>query len=89
LVQGGIVQRDEVDRQPRMDETGAYTLLKSALKNYKDEHWHYPGRVVVHKTSTFNIAETQGAIRALSELEIRSYDLLSVSDSGMRIVREE
>ncbi|HZM01938.1 MAG TPA: hypothetical protein VFC44_02850 [Candidatus Saccharimonadales bacterium] len=88
LVQGGIVKRDEVDRQPRMDETGAYTLLKSALKNYKDEHWHYPGRVVVHKTSTFNIPETQGAIRALNELDIRSYDLLSVSDSGMRIVRD-
>jgi hypothetical protein len=36
LVQGGIVQRDAVDRQPRMDETGAYNLIKDALKNYKD-----------------------------------------------------
>lgn len=88
LVQGGIVQRDAVDRQPRMDETGAYNLIKNALKNYKDEHWHYPGRVVVHKTSTFNVAETQGALRAISELEIRSFDLLSVSDTGMRIVRD-
>lgn len=87
LVQGGIVQRDVVDRQPRMDETGAYTLMREALKNYKDEHWHYPGRVVVHKTSTFNVAETAGTLRALNELEIRSYDLLSVSDTGMRLVR--
>jgi hypothetical protein len=88
LVQGGIVKRDEVDRQPRMDETGAYTLLKDALKNYKDEHWHYPGRVVVHKSSTFNAAETKGAVRAFTEFEIQSFDLLSVSDSWIRIVRD-
>jgi hypothetical protein len=88
LVQGGIVKRDEIDRQPRMDETGAYTLMKDALENYKDEHWHYPGRVVIHKTSTFNLAETAGTLRALSELGIRSYDLLSVSDTAMRLVRD-
>ena len=88
LVQGGIVKRDDIDRQPRMDETGAYTLIKDALENYKDEHWHYPGRVVIHKTSTFNLAETSGTLRALSELGIRSYDLLSVSDTAMRLVRD-
>ncbi|PWU21783.1 MAG: hypothetical protein C5B50_01100 [Verrucomicrobia bacterium] len=88
LVQGGIVQRDALDRQPRMDETGAYTLIKNSLKHYKDEHWHYPGRVVVHKTSTFNVAETSGTLRAFTELEIRSYDLLSLSETGMRLVRD-
>jgi hypothetical protein len=71
-----------------MDEEGTYTLLKNALKNYKDEHWHYPGRVVVHKSSTFNDEELKGAERALQELEIQSFDLLSVSDSWMRLVRK-
>ena len=80
--------RYDPDRQPRMDETGAYTLIKKALKNYQDEHWHYPGRVVIHKTSTFNKAEQTGTLRALGELQIRSYDLLSVVDTSIRLVRD-
>jgi hypothetical protein len=87
LVQGGVVQRDAVDRQPRMDETGAYSLLKEAMESYKGEHGHLPARVVVHKSSTFNDAEKSGATRALREMDIFRYDLLSVSESWIRLVR--
>jgi hypothetical protein len=87
LVQGGVVQRDAIDRQPRMDEKGAYSLLNEALESYKGEHGHFPARVVVHKSSTFNDAETAGATSALKEKDIFRYDLLSVSDSWIRLVR--
>ncbi|HET9132629.1 MAG TPA: hypothetical protein VFO86_16870, partial [Terriglobia bacterium] len=60
LVQGGVVQRDAIDRQPRMDEPSAYALVKEALDSYRSEHGNSPARVVVHKTSTFNAAELAG-----------------------------
>jgi hypothetical protein len=87
LVQGGVVQRDEVDRQPRMDEPSAYALIRDSLQSYWNEHGHYPARVVVHKSSSFSVAESAGAERALKEKSIFRYDLLSVSDSWMRLVR--
>jgi len=87
LVQGGVVQRDAVDRQPRMDEAGAYSLLKEAMESYRSEHGSFPARVVVHKSSTFNLAETAGATKVFQEKDIFRYDLLSVSDSWIRLVR--
>lgn len=87
LVQGGVVHRDAVDRQPRMDEPSTYTLLKEALESYRGEHGHSPARVIVHKSSTFNAAELAGAKSALKEKDVFRYDLLSVSDSWMRLTR--
>lgn len=87
LVQGGVVQRDALDRQPRMDDKSAYSLVRESLDTYKAEHGHFPARVVLHKTSTFNELEKAGVQAALRERDVPRYDMLSVSESWIRFVR--
>ena len=44
--------------------------------------------LVVHKSSRFNAAERDGFSRALTDERIDLFDLVSLSDAGVRLFRE-
>lgn len=88
VVRGGPASISKDDRQVHLDENGAYTLMERALRQYEDEHYTRPARVVVHKTSTHNEAESEGFRRAIEEFHVHSYDLLCVRKSFTRLFRE-
>ena len=88
VVQGARVKLDKEDRQPRLDSKGTHLLLKSALKNYRQEHGTYPARVVIHKSSTFSELELAGTKKALEEAGISRFDLLSMSGRWTRLARK-
>jgi hypothetical protein len=88
VVQGARVEKDKEDRQPRLDYDGIHALLKSALQNYRQEHGNFPARVVIHKSSTFNLPEIGGTKKALEEAGISRFDLLSMNSGWTRLARK-
>ena len=87
VVRGGTVKVSKEDRQPHLSKAASSKLLNEALSRYKKEHHNLPARVVVHKTSIFNQDELAGCESAISDLDIDSFDLLSVAESYTRLFR--
>jgi hypothetical protein len=87
IVRGKSATRSKDDLQIHLDHAAAKDLLLSALKRYKREHLNLPGRVVLHKTSSFDENEVTGFIAALTELGIDAYDFIYVSSSFNRLYR--
>jgi hypothetical protein len=76
IVRGGPARIASEDRQPHLDETEAHRLLASALDQYRAEHHTEPARVVLHKSSSFTMAEVSGFQGIADE---RRLDLLEMS----------
>jgi len=88
VVRGGAATISKLDRQPHLEEGDAHDLIRNALIRYREVHKNLPARVVVHKSSRFNVAEISGFEAALSEERIDSHDFLSLSDTtGGRLFR--
>jgi hypothetical protein len=87
ILRGGEAHKSEDDRQLHLTRDDIAALLKRVLTDFQREHKHLPARVVVHKTSVFNTAETAGCDDALAELRVNSRDLLNVRDSLIRLFR--
>jgi hypothetical protein len=89
VVRGGLAYEDKNDRQIHLDNDGAYNLINLALEAFKDEHHHYPARVVLHKTSSFTQDEHDGFIRFLKEKEIEFVDFVYLRESFTRLYRKD
>lgn len=89
VVRGGLAIEDKDDRQIHLDRTGAYNLISTALEAFRGEHFHYPARVVIHKTSEFSQEETKGCVQLLTEKGISLVDLMYVRDSATRLFRSK
>ncbi|HPU31091.1 MAG TPA: hypothetical protein PK184_00160 [Phycisphaerae bacterium] len=87
IVRGGPAELDEKDKTPHLNQANATELLLKLLAVYKREHRNTPARLVCHKSSYFNAAELAGCKMAADELEIDSYDLLSMRRSRTRLYR--
>ena len=87
VVRGGRAFKHDTDRQIHLDSDGAYNLISSALEAFKSEHFHYPARVVLHKTSTFTKDEHEGFSRFLKEKGIGMVDFIYLKDSYIRLFR--
>jgi hypothetical protein len=87
IVRGGLAYEDKNDRQIYLDESGAYNLVTKALDTFWNEHFHYPARVALHKTSPFTDDETMGFTQALAEKGVEKVDLLHVKESYTRLFR--
>lgn len=87
VVRGGTAAISKDDRQPHLNEEGAFTLLRSALARYKEVHRTLPARIVIHKSSLYSEEERLGFEQALAEVEIESYDLLHLRESEGRLYR--
>jgi hypothetical protein len=87
IIRGEPVELTKDDPQPHLSERDAHKLLSHALSKYREEHRHLPARVVLHKTSTFKKAETDGFSTAVKDFNIDFYDFMSLAKSGMRLFR--
>jgi hypothetical protein len=88
IVKGGNATIDKDDHQPHLSEMDANTLMKHAFQTYRREHKTLPARVVIHKTSGLNDAETEGFRSAAEEERIDTLELLSMRRSFSRLFRE-
>ncbi|BDT72780.1 hypothetical protein os4_23250 [Comamonadaceae bacterium OS-4] len=88
IVRGNPVKLSKDDRQPHLSSADAYSLLSSALKEYRREHKHAPARVVLHKSSSYSKDELDGFNRATDEQDIETSDLLVVAPANTRLFRE-
>lgn len=87
VVRGEPAVFEKEDRQLHLDSEAAYKLLDRALAEYRKEHKTMPARVVVHKTSSHNSAESDGFEKAVREHNIESCELLSLRKSSLRLFR--
>jgi hypothetical protein len=88
IVRGGLAYEHKNDRQIHLNGNGAYNLITLALEAFKGEHFHYPARVVIHKTSSFTKDEHEGFGRFLSEKGIGLVDFLYLHESFIRLYRQ-
>ena len=85
---GGKVKLSKKDRQIHLSHDDAFDLLDTTLQRYRDEHKTLPGRVVLHKSSSYNDEELAGFHAAADSNRISSVDLVNISEeSGIRLFR--
>lgn len=87
ILRGTPIELDKDDRIPHLSSQQAHDLLVSALNEYRIALRNYPGRVVVHKTSNFTLAEIDGLKQAAQELRIDALDFVTILDSNLRLFR--
>jgi hypothetical protein len=76
VVRGGEARRSKRDRQVHLAEADAHSLLLEALDRYRHYHHALPARVVLHKSSPFDHAESCGFLAAAAERGIYSTELI-------------
>jgi hypothetical protein len=81
VVRGALARRSGKDRQPHLTERDATDLLTGALSRYREHHGNPPAEITVHKTSSFSPAEQRGFLRAVDDADLRSCDLLWLTDA--------
>ena len=87
MVRGAEVKLHKDDRQPHLSDKAIHQLVQESLKRYRNDHGHYPARVVIHKTSKFNSEEMGGARAAMDEADVELRDLMSVTNGMIRLFR--
>jgi len=87
ILRGGRMIESEEDRKPHLTAEDAYELLRNSLKVFRAQHGHYPARVVLHKTSRFDLNEMSGFHKAIDERDIDYADFVWVQKSMTRLCR--
>ena len=87
ILRGARARESEDDRRPHLLAEDAYALLADALKAFRQQHGHFPARVVLHKTSSFDSAERAGFGQALRERNVDYIDMVVVSKTLTRLYR--
>lgn len=82
IVRGGKVQLSKKDRQIHLNRDDAYDLLDLTLDKYRAEHKNMPGRVVLHKSSSYSPEELDGFHSAISDNRISCVDLINISEEA-------
>src|SRR6266540_3722460 len=85
-LRGDSIPYDPKKRSVHLDQGQTESLLGRVLASYRDRMGREPLRVVVHKSSSFDEAETEGASRALAS--IPSWQLVALRTSEFRLVRQ-
>jgi len=81
------IEKGGGERTPHLDEDAAAALFARALVEYRNAMGAAPSRVVVHKSSGFNDAETAGFQAAAQEQRIGTVDFVTILDSPLRLFR--
>jgi hypothetical protein len=87
ILRGARARESKEDRRPHLLAEDAYKLLSDSLVVFRQQHGHFPARVVLHKTSLFNADERDGFNRAVSERGIDYADLIFVAKTFTRLYR--
>lgn len=85
VLRGSDVTVDEITRQPRLTKTQAYDLMNDCIEKYRTKKGTSPKRVVIHKTSLFDIDEKAGFDQAIEDLQ---KDYVAISrNTDLRFLR--
>lgn len=87
ILRGGRMVEGDEDRKPHLTAEDAHHLLHNSLKVFRDQHGHWPARVVLHKTSRFDRNELDGFHKAIDERNIDYADFVWVQKSSTRLYR--
>lgn len=87
ILRGGRMVESEEDRKPHLTAEDAYSLLRNSLGVFRQQHGHYPARVVLHKTSRFDRNELDGFHKAIDERDIDYADFVWIRKSMTRLYR--
>lgn len=87
ILRGEEIKIDKHDRTPHMSEEQAFNLLSTSLKEYFEAVKIYPRRLVIHKTSNFNVDEIYGFKQAAKQVNIYQIDLVTIMPSKLRLYR--
>jgi hypothetical protein len=87
ILRGGRMVESEEDRRPHLTAIDAYELQKGSLKVFRDQHGHWPARVVLHKISKFDRNELDGFHKAIDERDIDYADFIWIQKSLTRLYR--
>lgn len=87
ILRGARARESREDRRPHLAAEDAYRLLSEALVAFRQQHRHFPARVVLHKTSVFDADERDGFGRALEERDIDYVDMICAAKTSTRLYR--
>ena len=82
-----IDHEQRIDRQPYLNESQAYSLMKDVMAGYHLRTGLLPKRIVVHKTSTYQPEEEKGFRRAVKG-SVPGCDLVWLRQTPFRLVRK-
>ncbi len=86
VLRGTEVYIDERTKEPHLSEKQAEELLSEAIKKYSEKAGRSPSRVVVHKSTLFTKAESDGFSKAIGDLK---KDFVTISKKkGIRFMRK-
>jgi hypothetical protein len=86
VLRGHNFHWDDSERSPHISGDMAHGLLQMVLARYQEERKQLPQRVVIHKSSRFEMAEREGFEAALSV--VPQYDLIALTPvSEVRLAR--
>lgn len=87
ILRGTPVDIDKDDRRPHLTAEQAEQLLLQALQEYEIALDTSPARVVLHKSSNYNLAELEGFRAATDTMRVNNVDFVTIMDSDMRLFR--
>jgi hypothetical protein len=87
ILRGGVAEVSADDKQPHLQGRDASSLLERALDAYRGEHYNFPARVVIHKTSGYTPEELDGFKQALKQRQIDFVDFINIRKSYTRLFR--
>lgn len=88
ILRGGIAHKSQEDHEVHLPKGSAELLLKNAIENYRSaNNGRRPDRVVIHKSSGYDMAELEGFNSAVEEAEVEFADLLALNRSEIRFFR--
>jgi hypothetical protein len=82
-----IDHEQRIDRQPYLNESQAYSLMKDVMEGYRLRTGLLPKRIVVHKTSIYQPDEENGFRRAVKG-SVPGCDLVWLRQTPFRLVRK-
>lgn len=82
-----IDQNQREDKQPYLNETQAFELLRDVLDQYEGQSGVLPSRVVVHKTTMYHADEEKGFRRAARD-RVPTCDLIWIRSTPFRLIRK-
>ena len=88
ILRGGIAHKSADDHEVHLPQASAKKLLTEAIQNYaKANDQRIPDRVVIHKSSAFDLAELDGFNEAAEEAKVRFRDFTALTRSPFRLFR--
>lgn len=89
ILRGARARTDRPGKHPYLNREDAYALARESLKHYQLHHRHTPARIVLMKTSRFELGEVEGFTGAIEEMGVAMTDMLWISEGAHLMLMRE